>query len=261
MRDTAVPTLGILGGMAPLATAAFLQQVMLECQRQYGASRAEDFPPLLLHMQPLPFHDDRANDPLQLESALREGLLALERAGADLLAVDCGTAQIFHPLLAEGLRAPLLDQVEATVQAIPASARVIGLVASRECAAAGIYRRACERRGLVLAPVDWQHETDQLRRNARRRGDACDRAVLWDQLARRAHAAGVDTLLIACPDLCALDRELHTPLQRVDASASLARRVVAAWLQRRNASLAAAGSVVAQQRITATRQSLAALLS
>lgn len=261
MRDTCVPTLGILGGMAPLATAAFVQHILLECRRQYGASRAADYPPLLLHMQPLPFHDDRANDPLQLEGALREGLLGLERAGADLLVIDCGTAQIFHPLLAESLRAPLLDQVEATVQAVPASARVIGLVAARECVAAGIYRRACERRGLALAPVDWQHETDQLRRNARRRGDACDRAVLWDQLARRAHAAGVDTLLIACPDLCALAGELHTPLQRVDASACLARYVVAAWLQRRNAGLAATGSAVAQRRIAATRQSLAALLS
>lgn len=260
MRDTAVPTLGILGGMAPLATAAFLQQIMRECQRQYGASRAEDFPPLQLHMQPLPFHDDRANDPLQLERALREGLQALERAGADLLAIDCGTAHIFHPLLAESLRAPLLDQVEATVQAVPASARVVGLVASRACAAAGIYRRACERRGLGLAPVDWQHETDQLRRNTRRHGNACDRAVLWDQLARRAHAAGVDTLLIACPDLCALSGELHTPLQRVDASACLARRCVTAWLQRRNAGLARAGSLVTQQHLAATRQNLAALL-
>ena len=84
--------------------------------------------------------------------------------------------------------------------------------------------------------------------------------MLWDQLARRAYAAGVDTVLIACPDLCALSGELHTPLQRVDASACLARRTVAAWLQRRNAGLAETGSLVAQQRMAATRQNLAALL-
>jgi aspartate racemase len=260
MHDSSAPILGILGGMAPLATAAFLRHVTRECQRQYGASRAEDYPPLLIHTQPLPYHDDKANDPLQLEQALRHGLLGLERAGAQVLAIDCSTAHIFYPLLSESLRAELIDQVEASVPSIPSTARVIGLVAARECVTAGIYRRAVERRGLALAPVDWQHETDQLRGNARRSGDACDRAVLWDQLSRRAHAAGVDTLLIACPDLCALISELHTPLQRVDASQCLARQLVARWLQRRNAHLAATGSVIARQRIAATRQSLAALV-
>ena len=51
--------IGILAGMGPRSTAPFVDMVVDECQRQYGARYDIDFPPMQIYALPTPFYIDR----------------------------------------------------------------------------------------------------------------------------------------------------------------------------------------------------------
>jgi aspartate racemase len=55
-------TIGILAGMGPTSTAPFIELMIEECRRQYGARDDIDFPRMLICSQPAAFCHDRPLD-------------------------------------------------------------------------------------------------------------------------------------------------------------------------------------------------------
>lgn len=134
------PLIGILAGMGPRSTAPFIDMVVTECQRQYGARDDIEFPKIMICSQPAPFYEDRPVDHDVLEAAIRVGLEDLERTGADLLAIACNTAHVYFPSLTEAVKPPLLDMVSLTAEAMPAAAGTLGLIAARPTVESEIYQ-------------------------------------------------------------------------------------------------------------------------
>lgn len=232
------PLIGILAGMGPRSTAPFIDLVVTECQRQYGARDDIDFPKVMICSQPAPFYEDRPTDHAALEAAILNGLQHLERTGADFLAIACNTAHIYYPQLAAHVNVPLLNMVELAVESLPDSARKVALIAARPTVEAGIYQAGILARGSELADLDWQAEVDHLLGMTRTTTDAQVFAASWRGLIEKAETAGVDTLLIACLDLSAILTYAVTTLQIVDAAGCLAREIVQQWLVRRPVSTA-----------------------
>lgn len=52
--------IGILAGMGPRSTAPFIDLVIDECQRQYGAQNDIDFPSMMIYSLPAPCYVDAA---------------------------------------------------------------------------------------------------------------------------------------------------------------------------------------------------------
>ncbi|HEX2222909.1 MAG TPA: GNAT family N-acetyltransferase [Thermoanaerobaculia bacterium] len=231
MNET--PLLGILAGMGPRSTGPFLDLVITECQLQHGARHDADFPKMMICSQPVPFYEDRPNDNAAIFAATRDGLVHLERTGADLLAIACNTAHIFYPGLARSVRAPLLNMVELAVAAIPETARQVALLAARPTVEAGIYQARIEARGLAVAAIDWQDDVDHLLGATREATTAEESARHWTGLMGKAEATGADTVLVACLDLSGILAHARTDLTVVDAARSLARELVAEWGRRR----------------------------
>ena len=69
-RDAHPRLIGILAGMGPRSTAPFVDMLVDECQRQYGARYDIDFPPMLIYALPTPFYVDRPIDHAALEAAI-----------------------------------------------------------------------------------------------------------------------------------------------------------------------------------------------
>jgi len=82
------PSIGILAGMGPRSTAPFIDLVITECQRQYGARDDIDFPKMMICSQPAPFYEDRPTDHVAMKVAIHAGLQDLEHAGVDLLTLS-----------------------------------------------------------------------------------------------------------------------------------------------------------------------------
>jgi len=231
----ASPTVGILAGMGPFSTAPFVDMVVSECQRQYGARHDVDFPRLMICSQPAPFYEDRPVDHAALEEAIQDGLRRLEGAGAAFLAIACNTAHIYYPALAARAKVPLLDMVELAVAALPAETRRVAVVAARPTAEAGIYQRRLAARGFTVVEGRWQGDVDKLLSATRSAREPVLFTTFWTGLIDQARAAGADTLLVACLDLSGVLCHAVTTLRVVDAAQALAEEIVAQWLVRRSA--------------------------
>lgn len=227
------PLIGILAGMGPRSTAPFIDLVVTECQRQYGARHDIDFPKMMICSQPAPFYEDRPTDHAALEAAIRDGLQHLERTGADFLAIACNTAHIYYQQLAAAVNVPLLNMVELTVAVMPESARKVALIAARPTVESEIYQTGLRQRGFTLVDVDWQLQVDALLGAVRVTTDAGFFANQWKGLLERAEKAEADIVVVACLDLSGIVRHASTNLRLIDAAQCLAQEIVKQWLLKR----------------------------
>jgi aspartate racemase len=222
--------IGILAGMGPRSTAPFVDMVVDECQRQYGARYDIDFPPMMIYSLPTPFYVDRPVDHAALEAAIRAGLQKLESTGAAFAAMPCNSAHIYYERLAASIGVPLLNMVEEALRAIPPISTAIALLATRPTAESRLYQAAIERAGLsVLGGEDWQARVDRLILAIKSTPDRAAAIALWRDLLADLEAAGADTLLLACTDLNAVSAAALTHLTLVDATRCLASATVRAW--------------------------------
>ncbi|WP_158623708.1 GNAT family N-acetyltransferase [Corallococcus llansteffanensis] len=219
--------------MGPRSTAPFIELVLTECQRQYGATNDIDFPKMMICSLPAPFYPDRPTDHAAMEATLREGLQDVARTGADFIAIPCNTAHVYHSSLATSIDVPLLNMVRLTVDSLPDTSRSIALIAARPTVESGIYQEGLRRMGKRVVDLDWQGQVDQLIGSTRGSRDAAVFRSGWASLVERAALAGADTMLIACMDLSAIKVHLDTELQVLDAGECLAREIVGRWLSLR----------------------------
>jgi aspartate racemase len=224
--------IGILAGMGPRSTAPFVDMIVDECQRQYGARDDIDFPPMLIYSLPTPFYIDRPIDHVALESTIVAGLRQLEESGVAFVAMPCNSAHIYFERLASSIRVPLLNMVDAALGALPTASKTVALLATRPTIESRLYQDAIERAGrLVLAGEDRQARVDALLLAIKSSADRAAASALWHDLVADLEAAGADTLLLACTDLNAVSATAGTRMAMVDATRCLAEAVVAQWLR------------------------------
>lgn len=225
------PTIGILAGMGPHSTAPFIDLVIHECQRRYGAKNDIDFPRMMIYSLPTPFYVDRPIDHSAMEAELRSGLQGLERFGVDFTAIACNMAHIYYPQLAKSIRSPLLNMVELALDAIPRTARKIALVASRPTVESEIYQIGIRKRGFEVADPDWQSLVDKLIESTRTTNDSSLFRKTWDALFELAQQADADKVIVACLDLSAIGKHIVSNVPILDASRCLAQEIVRQWLE------------------------------
>ena len=227
------PTIGILAGMGPRSTGPFLDLVVTACQEMYGARHDIDFPKMLICSQPAPFYEDRPIDHAALEAATLDGLKTLESAGVDFLAIACNTVHIYHPRLAASVSVPLLNIVELAVQAVPAGAGMIALIAARPTAESSLFQDALRAAGHRVIDPGWQSDIDAMLTAVRETTDPAIFRRLWASLLAKARAGGAGAVLVACLDLSGVMRFAETELPIVDAADCLARGIVQRWMSGR----------------------------
>ncbi len=223
-------TIGILAGMGPRSTAPFVDLVITECQRQYGAQHDIDFPPLMIYSLPAPFYLDRPIDHQALETTICAGLQHLASTGVAFIAMPCNTAHMYYAQLAHSLQIPLLNMIDLTVQHVPASARRMALIATRATQAGGLYQQAIQSASLdLIADEAWQQRGDTLIRTIKMDQDITTARILWRDLIQACEATGIDTVLIACTDITATVTTERGNVTVLDATECLAAAAVAQW--------------------------------
>ena len=133
--------LGVLGGMGPAATVAFLARVQALTPAEGDAGHIR----VVMDMNPqVP---DRNTRPGEAEAELAAMALRLKAAGAEVLAMPCNTAHAQKAgIIAAGL--PFIDMIAATVAAAKATgAKRVGILATPGGEA--LYRAALTAEGLT----------------------------------------------------------------------------------------------------------------
>jgi aspartate racemase len=221
--------IGILAGMGPRSTGPFIDLVVDECQRQYGARNDIDFPPMMIYSLPTPFYLDRPIDHAQMKRALAAGLRHLESTGVDFIAMPCNTAHIYYPDLSALIDVPLLNMIDITLQSRPPEVQRLALLATRPTVAGGLYQAGAVQFGIELVvEEEWQTMVDRVL-SAIDDGRIEIARSHWNDLASRLRAAGLGAAVVACTDLNVVSSGNSSDLLLLDSSACLARATVERW--------------------------------
>lgn len=195
-------TIGIIGGMGPLATADLFEKIILHTK----ASRDQDHLRVLI--------DSNTNIPDRTAAILHGGAdpvpelaasaRGLERHGAELLLMPCNTAHHFYDAVQASVSVPVLHMIRLTAQALrERGVAAAGLLATDGTVQAGVYQRCFAGSGIRLLTPDGPGQRaimDMIYQGVkagRRDYDAGAAGAAMEALLRQ----GAETLILGCTEL------------------------------------------------------------
>ena len=153
-------TLGIIGGLGPLATAYFYRRVV---ELTPAATDQEHIETWIRSCPQIPDRTafllgESAADP---RPKMIEAGRSLVSCGADVLAIPCITAHAFHKDLEEGIGHPILHAIRELGEVCrKRGIRNLGIMATDGARKSGIYDEILEEAGITCI---WPEEPDQAR--------------------------------------------------------------------------------------------------
>ena len=144
-------TLGIIGGMGPMATAYLLELVI---QMTNAKTDQEHLRTIVFDNPQVP---DRTAYILDREKpsplpVLEDMAQTLERIGCGVLCAPCVTSHYFYPELSSSVSVPFLHMVEETARELQEAGRKkAGILATTGTVSTGLFQRALEKFGIEWA--------------------------------------------------------------------------------------------------------------
>lgn len=222
-------TLGILGGMGPLATVDFMEKLI----RVTPAACDQDHVPVLVHS--VPQVPDRtecilagSDEPLEW---MRRGAETLKTAGAQCIAIPCNTAHYWYDDLAKGLGIPVLHIVDAAADALKAkgiASGPVGLLATTGTLTAGVYQGRFEKLGYQPISTDAKTQAELVMGGIARikAGDLDGGREKLEAAAETLRQQGAPAIVLGCTEIPIV---LMGP-GYIDATEALARAAFAWYL-------------------------------
>ena len=222
-------SLGILGGMGPLATADLLTKIITMTKA------AGDGEHIRIYIDNNPQVPDRAaavkGTGPSSAPALCEMVENLEACGADCLIMACNTAHYFASAVTNKTKLPFLNMIEIAADVCKRRfpGKAAGLLATIPTIEAGVYDDMFAEKGVPFVKPDQQGReitADVIRKV---KGGvtltAQDRAAMigvMDKMCRQ----GAGYFVLGCTELPIAAQQLRLPGQFVDSTAELARAAI-----------------------------------
>ena len=142
-------TIGIIGGMGPLATADLFKKIIINTK---ASTDQEHIKILIDNNTEIPdrtsaiIHNEKNPLPQLIKSAV-----LLWAMGAQILAMPCNTAHYFHSEVQKNVEIPVLNMIELTCNSLlQKGIKKAGLLATEGTIRSGIYQKVFERSGIEL---------------------------------------------------------------------------------------------------------------
>ena len=219
-------TIGILGGMGPLATADLFRKIVTMTK----AGCDNDHIRIYI--------DDNAQIPDRTAAILSGGkdpvpvmadsLKKLVACGADCIIMPCNTAHYFLPRLQEMTDVPFLSMLEATAKACATDfpGKTAAILATKGTLATGLYEQALQKEGVAYLVPDAE-EQDALMRVIYDgvKADAAPDAYRKDmeKVLARLTTKGADYFILGCTELPLAAELLDIPQTTIDPTAELSK--------------------------------------
>lgn len=222
-------TIGIIGGMGPLATADLFEKII----RATDAARDQDFPHVIVDCN-TDIPDRTAailgggEDPVP---QLVRSAHALESAGADVLIMPCNTAHWFYDALCSQTCLPVLHMLRLTAERLEREGiAAVGLLATDGTIQTGLYENilAAHSIQVVKPDADGQHRVMSAIYDGVKAGDLgrIDVPALSRTLDAMA-AGGAERFVLGCTELPIVFAQWDLPYPVADPTQILAEAAVA----------------------------------
>lgn len=222
-------TIGILGGMGPLATADLFQKITLHT----AAACDQEHPRVCI---------DSNTDIADRTAALLRGgadpvgemvksARRLESIGADFLIMPCNTAHNFYDAVAQSVSIPVLHMISLTRDALKArGVRCAGLLATDGTVQTGIYQRTFEGSGIELLVPEGEAQSAvmDIIYNGVKAGDLTHDASAFRRTCEALLARGAEVLILGCTELPPAFDLYHLDYPNIDPTLELALAAIRA---------------------------------
>lgn len=219
-------TIGILGGMGPLATADLFRKLILMTDAPSDAGHARIY---IDNNSQIPDRTaailEGGADPLP---AMAESLHKLEQCGADCVIMPCNTAHYFLPRLQDMTKTPILNMLEITARTCRKTfpGKTAAILGTSGTLSAGLYQRALDAEGIpfltpspeeqatLMRVIYWGVKAGRPPEDYRK-----DFAFIREQM----NARGAEYYILGCTELPVAAEALQMPERFVDPTAELAK--------------------------------------
>lgn len=217
-------TIGIIGGMGPLATVELFRRIVL-----FTPAR-EDQDHLRIIIDNNPAIPDRTaailgkgKSPLPL---LAQTACNLEQAGADILVMPCNTAHFYIDELRRVVRIPIINMIEEAVKLL--RTEKVGLLATDGTRRSGVYHRACAAYGTTVIEPNAADQNLIMRIIYEIKAGIPPIKFQDDllEVLNRMRQAGTEEAIIGCTELSLIPLPEETPILVHDALTILAQTTV-----------------------------------
>ena len=220
-------TLGVIGGLGPIATAHFMELII----RMTEAQTDQEHLDMIIYNRPsIPDRTSYILDkskPNPLPEMVRVGN-TLARQGAKLIAIPCMTAHYFHRELTRYIEAPIVHAIhETAVHLKKHGITTVGIMATDGTIRSKLFQQELEKHGITpVIPGE--------------KGQKCVMSVIYDDIkanrpagmdkfdlaANDLRAQGAQAIILGCTELSLVKRDYPIGAGYLDAMEVLARRCV-----------------------------------
>ncbi len=195
-------TLGILGGMGPVATVYFYKLIT---EHTVAARDSDHLNILITSRADIPDRTDFIMGRTNVSPApfMCRDAVALENMGADVIAVPCNTAHYFHDDITAAVSIPVLNIVSITADHVKRRGFTrAGILATEGTIRIGAYKRELQKLGVGCVEPDEKTQAKVTEiiydyvKAGRPGGDA-----LFKRVAREMYERGCDCLILGCTEL------------------------------------------------------------
>ncbi len=195
-------TIGIIGGMGPLATADLFKKIVLNTK----ADTDQDHIKILI--------DNNTAIPDRTEAIINNGknpvpqltksALSLWVMGAQILVMPCNTAHYFRSEVQKSVDIPILSMIELTGESLlKKGIKTVGLLATEGTINSGIYQNVFVKMGIeILVPdEDEQIAVTDLIYNGVKAGKKDYDVTVVKGVMQNIIERGAETLVLGCTEL------------------------------------------------------------
>lgn len=220
-------TLGVLGGLGPMASAYFLQLIV----QMSDAATDQEHMEVILHSKPqIPDRTryilgQSGDNPLPQMAEAGRGLAA---QGAEILAIPCITAHYFQEQLEAEVGVPILHAIEETALYLEqASVACAGILATDGTLASRLFQTCLGEHNIgCIAPGEEDQEAVMHLIYENVKAGKPVEFPLFEAVSGRLFARGAQVVLLACTELSLIKRDYALKPGFLDVLEVLARKAV-----------------------------------
>lgn len=222
-------TLGVIGGLGPIATAHFMELVI---NMTDARTDQQHLPMIVYNMPYIPDRtayilDNSREDPLP--EMLRIGQ-SLHRQGVSRIAIPCVTAHYFFDALEDGIPVPLINGVRETVRHLKENGiEAVGIMATDGTVKSRIFHKELIAQGLT--PVEPDEKAQKAVMHLIFENVKAGKPAQMDKFfdaAQTLRRQGAQAIILGCTELSLIKRDHEIGAGFIDAMEVLAQQSVLA---------------------------------
>lgn len=222
-------TLGIIGGLGPMATAYLLQLVI---EMTDAKTDQEHLDVIVFDRPGTPDRTAYILDPQKPSPlpSMTQTAKTLESLGAGVLCAPCVTSHYFYRELAQSVKIPFVNMVSETARELKAAGRKkAGIMATTGTVRTKLFQDAFEAAGLTAVTPDdaGQALVMSLIYDDIKAGRPAD-PEKFQKVSELLYGAGCDCIVLGCTELSLVKKDMGLDKRYLDALEVLSKRCVQA---------------------------------